>query len=192
MLPDMSLLPFTIEERTAPVRTDRDMAVRRSPGAGREEAAGHVPLGYVYQGPRGPVAETYDAAATRTRLQGPHVPPGTFSLGAPTLEPPLAVTRRLTDGVTGDIGGASVLLRLEAVTSPRMRCLDVLVGDRAYAMVATGLLPRVALHREDHEVLAAFTVRGRRAHRIADDASGAEVVLTVLLTRFVLRLAHHS
>ena len=167
----MPLLPFTIQDES----TDAAILPR---------------LSYVYRGPFGPVYETYEDPPGRTLIGGEHVPSGRFAIGSPAFIDPFEVTQRLLSGIEGRIGQLPVLARLDPEPSPRLRRLAIQVGDEAYELIAAGLFPRVGLHRADHGQLAAFTVRGRRAHRLDAEASPTEVVLTMFVTRFVLRLAH--
>ncbi len=168
---DLPLVPFTIEDEV----TGAVIAPRVS---------------YVYHGPLGPVVETYEDRPGRTLIDGEHVPPGRFAIGAPARIDPVEVTQRLLIGIEGRIGQLPVLARLDPDAAPHLRRLSIQVGDETYELIAAGLFPRVGLHRADHRQLAAFTVRGRRPHRVDAEATPTEVVLTVFVTRFVLRLAH--
>lgn len=197
ILAGMTLLPFTIDDVPATVidLTGRGAARRvpAAPVAARprpEPPAGADDPLYVYAGPLGPVYESYAHGEQRTYLYGGHVSGGSFALGSPRRERTASVTDRLRTGIDGTIGDRAALVRAAVDSSPNQRRLDIRVGDDRYAMVATGLFPRVGLHRADSEMIAAFTVRGRRPHRIAADASDLEVVLTVFVVRFVMRLAH--
>lgn len=148
------------------------------------------PGGYRYEGPLGPVTEQYDDRDAVTTIRGPHVPIATFALGSPQLETPAAVRRRLEEGIRGAVGSLVTEIRLAAEVRPRERHLDIQLGPADYRLVAAGLFPRVGLHRADLSQIAAYTLRGRRPHRVDPQALGAEVVLTVFLSRFVTRLAH--
>lgn len=174
-IPALPLTPFTIDDEVTHEVTD--------------EVIGRGPR-YVYRGPLGPVVETYEDPPGRTLIEGEHVPLGWFAIGAPARIDPVEVTQRLLIGIEGRIGALPVLARLDPDPDPRLRRLPIRVGDEHYTLIAAGLFPRVGLHRDDHRQLAAFTVRGRRPHRLDVEASPTEVVLTMFVTRFVLRLAH--
>ncbi len=167
----MPLLPFSIEDEP--------------------DGGAFAPrVSYVYRGLLGPLIETYEDSPARTLIDGEHVPPGRFAIGAPSRIDPVEVTQRLLIGIEGRIGPLPVLARLDPDATPGLRRLAIEVGDETYELIAAGLFPRVGLHRADHRQLAAFTVRGRRPHRLDAEATPTEVVLTMFATRFVLRLAH--
>lgn len=167
----MSLLPFTIDDEVVGAAIAPDTR-------------------YVYRGPLGPVVETYQDPPGRTLIEGEHVPSGWFAIGAPARIDPAEVTNRLLVGIEGRIGELPVFARLDPDPVPRLRRLPIQLGGETYELVAAGLFPRVGLHRANHRQLAAFTVHGRRPHRVDAEATPAEVVLTIFVTRFVLRLAH--
>lgn len=146
---------------------------------------------YAYRGPLGPAFEGYDRP-DRTVIWGPQVPTAELAIGAPETEPATVVTRRLRAGIAGRIGDQPATIRAAAEGSGRLRRLDVSVGGRDHALVASGVLTRVGLHRADHTLVVAYTVRGRRPHQLVVEPTGTEVVLALFLTRFVSQLAHRG
>jgi hypothetical protein len=184
-----SLEPFRIIETQPALHGSFDPAVLLDSGAPPTER----PSTYVYEGPHGPVHEGYVDAGTVTRLWGPDIPPATFAVGAPDRVGALQVSRQLDAGLRGRIGERAVIIRTGEEPGPFTRELQIGVGDgpvEVYRLRAVGLLARVALHRPDDTVLATFSVRGRKPHRILDDARPSEVVLVMFLVRFVPALAH--
>jgi hypothetical protein len=147
---------------------------------------------YVLEGPHGPVFEGYVDAGTATRVWGPSVPASTLELGSPGRVDALELSRQLDAGLRGRVGDQVVRIRAGVGPSPLVREVVVELGPvaPAYVLRATGLLARVALYDRDDALVATFSVRGRKPHRIRADASPAEVVLAMLLVRMVPGLAH--
>jgi hypothetical protein len=181
-----SFSPFTITDSATP------LVVELSPGHERTSlSSDDEHPAYVYDGPFGPVFGTYDAALTRTRWWGPEVPDTTLDTGPELIEEPGRTTRELRDGIGGSVGELSLALRRTCdrdTTTTREIAAEL--GPGRYVLRAAGLLPRVALLRPDGEVVASYTLRGRRPHGLADDATPPEAVLALVLVPFASRLAY--
>lgn len=152
-------------------------------------AAGQLP-DLVYEGPGGPVHLASTDRPPVTRLWGPSVPIATFDVGTASRGDAQLLRRGPQPAVSGAIGRQPVTIRVSAHADARTGALTVALGTARYELVATGILPRVTLHRDDLTELASFAVLGRRAHRIAPDATPDEVALVVFLVRFAPRLAY--
>jgi hypothetical protein len=171
-------LPFTVDDH------DLESALAAMAGV-----RGDPPI-YRYDGPRGPIHVAVSEHPPITRLWGPDVPIATFDVGAPMLEDRRLLRRGAEPITSGAIGFQPVTVRYSADARPGVGALTIALGTARYELSSRGLLPRVVLHRDDLSELATYSVLGRRAHRLADDASPEEVVLAAFLVRFAPRLAY--
>lgn len=180
-----SFIPFTITESATPLVVELD------PGRERTSAGDASGAVYIYTGPYGPVYGSYDRRLTETRWRGPNVPPTELGAGPELVQDPGRASQDLRRGIEGRIGDLALRVQRTREHDTRtVRDIAAQLGPGAYVLRAAGLLPRVALHRPVGEVVASYTVRGRRPHGLADDATAVEAVLALLLTTFAPRLAY--
>lgn len=177
-----SFTPFTITDSVTP------LVVELSPGRERTSADDAA---YVYDGPYGPVYGSYDRRLTVTRWQGPNVPLTELGTGPELVGDPARSSQDLCRGIEGRVGDLTLRVQRTRERDTRTeREIAAQLGPGAYVLRAAGLLPRVALLRPAGEVVASYTLRGRRPHGLADDATPTEAVLALLLTTFAPRLAY--
>lgn len=178
--------PFTITDTATPLVVEMSPGLERTRLSDDPEHPAHV-----YDGPFGPVFGAYDRQLTRTRWWGAHVPVTTLDTGPQLAEDPLAMTRQLLDGIDGTMGSLTLRLQRDREhDTPTNHEIVAQLGPGRYVLRASGLISRVALLRPSGEVVASYTMRGRRPHGLTADATAPEAMLTLVLTSFASRLGH--
>jgi hypothetical protein len=139
-----------------------------------------------YTGPHGPCDLAWFDDQRRLRVWGRHVPEGIIEFEHGAAEDSGRRVDQLRAGLPGHIGPRP--LRVQLPGRPGLarssRTLRVQLGDAEYQLRVRGLFPKkLVLERADGSVVARFAIRWTMTDKVAEDATGDEVVLAILLLR---------